>query len=507
MTGFALHTMPLLVVVPLLAAFISLITTSSRTLSMLGVMVAVVQLFLVTTLMQAFVKAGAGLDYQMGGWGAPLGINLYADGLAIILLLATAVLGLVISIYSAYYFYSAEKAARFWPLWWLLVSGLNCAFVAADAFNIYVALEMIGLASVALVATDGSRNAQVAALRYALVGLLGSLLYLLGITILYRAHGTLSLVELASITEAGAANSIALLLISVGLVLKTALLPLHFWLPPAHGGAPAPVSAVLSALVVKASFYLLMRYWLEILAPAATDAASQLLGILGAAAIIWGCLAAYNAQRLKLLVAYSTVAQIGYLFLLFPLFVAESTNQVYSSSAVSAVVYFIVAHAFAKAAMFLAAGNILYACGHDEISQLQGLVRHQPLSLFTFAIAGVSLIGLPPTGGFIAKWLLLNTAIANGQWWWVVVMLSGGLLAAIYIFKVINCAFVKPNPEPSLDRETSMATHKRVPLAMTLSGFALAVLAVALGFNAEWLLDLLILSDEQAVSLAEGVAA
>lgn len=495
-----LHSMPILVMLPLLAAFGCLLFKTRRAFALLSSTVAIVQLVAVITLLQAFPAAGTGLSYQLAGWGAPLGIDLYVDGLSLILLLATAVLVLVLSIYSYFYFYTTEKAARFWPLWWLLVSGLNCAFVAADAFNIYVALEMIGLASVALVALASSRNAQIAALRYALVSLLGSLFYLLGVAILYRLHGTLSMAELAALTDAGPANSIALLLISVGLMLKTALLPLHFWLPPAHSGAPAPVSAVLSGLVIKASFYLLMRYWLEVLAPAATGAGSQLLGILGTVAIIWGCLAAYNAQRLKILIAYSTVAQLGYLFLLFSLVSAESTDALYGSSAVAAVVYFMVAHAFAKAAMFLSAGNIMFAYGHDEISRLKGLARQQPLSLFTFTIAGVSLIGLPPTGGFIAKWLLLNSAIANGQWWWVAVMLGGGLLAAVYIFRVINLAFVKT------DTDSAPATLKRVPTGMTLSGFTLAILAVALGFNAEWLLDLLILSDQPMASLLEVVS-
>lgn len=487
MTGLSAHLLPAAVGLPLIAAVCCLLFTTRRTAACLSMAAAATLLAVVIGLLQQLRldENAAGLVYELGGWSAPLGIDLYVDGLAMILLLVTAVLVLVLSAYSIFYFQSAEKAARFWPLWWLIVAGLNSAFVAADIFNIYVALELIGLASVALVALEGGRDSQVAALRYALVGLLGSLFYLMGVALLYRAYGTLSIPELSSLSQADAISTAALLLITAGLVLKTALLPLHFWLPPAHGGAPAPVSAVLSALVVKATFYLLIRYWLEILAPATSETTMQLLGVLGAAAILWGCLSAYRAQRLKILVAYSTVAQLGYLFLMFPLLAAEGGGETYRSAALAAAVYFLVAHALAKSAMFLAAGNIQASCGHDDIARLQGIARQKPLSLFTFAIAGVSLIGLPPTGGFIAKWLLLTTAISSGQWWWVVVMLLGGLMAAIYIFRVLNLAFLQTaGDEPS-------GHSGAVSLGMALPGLVLAVFAVSLGFNAEWLLDLL----------------
>ncbi len=478
--------LPLIVGLPLIGAIISVMTPSHRWRASVSVGIAIIQLLVVVALLLALPNGGTAPRYALGGWSAPLGIDLMVDGLAAIMLLATATLVLVLSLYSAWYFSANAKAARFWPLWWLLVAGLNAAFVAADAFNIYVALEMIGLTSVALVALAGSRAALAAALRYALVGLLGSLCYLLGVALLYRAYGTLDLRSLAALAQAEPITWASLSLISVGLLLKTALLPLHFWLPPAHASAPAPVSAVLSALVVKASFYLLVRYWLEVLAPAVTDAGLYFMGALGVAAIFWGCIAAFRARRLKLLVAYSTVAQLGYLFLLFPLAAASQSPLALEGAAVQAVAYFIIAHALAKAAMFAAAGNIQFAYGHDEIDRLQGLASHQPASLFIFAIAGASLIGLPPSGGFIAKWLLLNSAITSGQWWWAVAILCGGLMAAIYIFRVLNLAFVESPPEVA----SSRSPH-RVPTGMVACGFALAMAAVLLGFNAELMLDVL----------------
>ncbi len=484
--SLAHNLIPLLVALPLLAAISCALVNSHRCCTTISVLVAVLQLAVVAVLLLVIASAepAHSLRYAMGGWAVPLGIELAVDGLSAILLLITAVLILVLSLYSVGYFAGHNAGAHFWPLWWLLASGLNVAFIAADAFNIYVALEMIGLAAVSLVGLAGSRAALTAALRYALIGLLGSLCYLLGVALLYRAYGSLDLAQLAASATANPLTQASLALITVGLLLKTALLPLHFWLPPAHGSAPAPVSAALSALVVKASFYLLVRFWLEVLSPVASVLAMQALGVLGAAAIIWGCIAAFRTPRLKLIVAYSTVAQLGYLFLLFPL-VAATTNDV-SSAALAAVVYFMVAHALAKAAMFLAAGNIQSCCGHDRVDQLQGLARSQPVAVFTFAIAGISLIGLPPSGGFIAKWLLLNTAITTGQWWWVIVMLGGGLLAALYIGRVLNVAFSQ-----AAAADSAVFEAQPLPRSMSLCGLALALSAIALGFNAEWILNLL----------------
>lgn len=485
--------LPLIVGLPLLAAISSVLISSYRWRAVVSVIFSMMQLVLVITLLLALQDANSAAEhrYQLGGWGAPLGIDLAIDGLAAIMLLTTAVVVSILSIYSRWYFTDPHKAARFWPLWWLLVTGLNVAFLAADAFNIYVALELIGLAAVALVALTGTREAYTAALRYALVGLQGSLCYLLGVALLYRTYGTLDLAQLGILAQTNPPTWAALSLITVGLLLKTALFPLHFWLPPAHSSAPAPVSAVLSALVVKATFYLLVRFWLDVLSPVVSDTGLYFMGILGAIAIVFGCIAAYRAQRLKLLVAYSTVAQLGYLFLLFPLTVVSGHKHETSSIALEAVAYFIVAHALAKTAMFLAAGNILLSYGHDEIKRLPGLARQQPLSVFTFAIAGISLIGLPPSGGFIAKWLLLNAAITSGQWWWVIVMLSGGLLAAVYISRVLNIAFTQTEPnDASATFCPDNISPRKVPTTMAICGLVLAIMAILLGFNAEWLLNL-----------------
>ncbi len=465
---FSIHWQVMVVLLPLAGAIACFLWPRR------GVMLALV-CALGTTLSVAglswLVVVEGAQRYTVGGWGAPLGIDLYVDGLSLLMLIVTSVVGVAISVYANGYF-ERSRARAFWPLWLFLWGALNALFLSADIFNLYITLELLGLAAVTLVALAKGAQPLSSAMRYLLVTLLGSLLFLLGVALLYHSSGSVDIAILAERLSASPVVWIALGLMVVGLLLKTALFPLHFWLPQAHASAPAPVSALLSALVVKASFYILIRLWLEIFPPN-NFVLGQLLGLLGAAALLWGNLQALRQTRLKMLIAYSTVAQLGYLFLAFPL-----ANIIGWTGAL----YMLLSHAIAKAAMFMAAGNILRFGGHDSIADLDRIVQRLPLTVTTFALAGVSIMGLPPSGGFVAKWLLLEAAIRSAQWWWGVVLVLGGLLSAVWIFKVVGYAFT-PSPVPHEVRA--------VPASMEWSALALALTAIALGLFSSWPLALM----------------
>ncbi|MGE0593957.1 MAG: complex I subunit 5 family protein [Vicinamibacterales bacterium] len=457
------------------------------------------------------VWQGGSQRYPIGGWASPLGIDLYADGLSVCLLLLTAVIGVPTGLYATAYFSesaagpgataSGARRAEFWVLWLFLWAALNALFLSGDAFNLYVTLELVTLSGVSLVALAGTRAAIAAALRYLLVALFGSLLYLLGVALLYAGHGVLDVATLGSLlapgttladtalaatasadtalaatASAGAASAGALSLIVVGLAFKGALFPMHVWLPPAHASAPAPVSAVLSGLVVTASFYVLLRLWFDAFAGAVSGGAGTVLAVLGAAAIGWGSLQALRVPGLKALVAYSTVAQLGYLFLVFGLTTAGDRSEAWTGG-----VLFALSHGCAKASLFLAAGCIVHAAGHDRIAELGGVGRRLPVTFFTIALASVTLMGLPPSGAFVAKWMLLQAALDGGRLWVAVVILAGGLLAAGYLFRILGQAFT-----PS---STDAALH--VPGRMVWPALVLAVVALGLGLGSAPIVDLL----------------
>lgn len=434
-------------------------------------------------LLAADVTGGGARAHAAGGWDAPLGIALAADGLSAVMLLLTQATALPLAVYARTYLAShPEGIQTFWPLTGCLLAAMNALFLSADLFNLYVTLELLGLAAVGLVASGGSAQSLAAALRYLFATLVGSGAYLLGVALMLGAYGTVSLAVLAPMVEqpAPAATPLAAGLMVAGLLLKTALFPFHFWLPPAHGGAPAPVSALLSALVIKASFYLVARLWLGLFEPLALTEAALALGLLGAAAIAWGSVMALRQTRLKMLIAYSTVAQVGYLFLFFPM--ATHTSPDAAQSALQGVAMQALAHGLAKAAMFAAAGAVILSAGHDRIAQLGGITTRLPLTAFTLALAGVTLMGLPPSAGFLAKWLLIDGAILSGQWWWAAVMITGGLLTAAYVFKVLRHAF---------RNEPQDAVFRTLPRMMEWPAFLLALASLALGIRAAEMLKLL----------------
>lgn len=426
----------------------------------------------------AVLGGGAPLRHLLGHWAPPLGLAVRADGLAAAMLLTAAVVVAAIALFARAGFGTAPGAAErrgafaFWPLLLALWGGINLAVVANDLFTLYVALELLTFAAMPLACLDGTRATLEAALRYLMFALLGSVLYLLGLALLYGTCGTLDITLLGRCARPGVPVAVAAALMTAGLLAKTALLPLHLWLPPAHAGAPAAASAVLSALVVKGSFVLLVRLWFGVLPAVPAPQAMQVLAGLGAAAILLGSVAALGQARLKLLVAYSTVAQIGYLFLMFPLVAglpgSEAAAKAWTGGVVQAV-----SHALAKAAMFLAVGLMAGRLGHDRIADLAGAGRALPLPLLTFGLAGLTLMGVPPSGGFAAKWLLLSAAIEAGQWWWALVVLGGGLLTGGYVYRVLAAALAAPAGAPA----APAPRDGREAIAL-----GLAVLSVALGF-------------------------
>ena len=463
-----------LVFLPLMVAC-ALVVMPSRTrlaLALLGILPLPLLLWPVTSGVLA-----EGLQIiAVAGFERPLGIEWRVDGLSLSLIWLNVLIAVVVGLYAlADYHPGHGRGQRFWILWLLLTSAINALLLSSDLFNLFVTLELLTLAAIGLLVIDNKPAALRAGMRYLMLALLGSMLYLMGVAMVYGAAGTLDLYQAGSMLDADPVPLVALMLMTVGLLLKSAIFPLHGWLPAAHGNAPGPVSAVLSAVVVKASIYLIWRLWLWFAEGWSVDWALTLLGVLGAGAIVYGSVLACLQQRLKMMVAYSTVAQLGYLMLLFPLF---------GLTGFAGASYHLLAHGLAKAAMFVAAASLLKALGSDRLDQLEGADRRLPIDVFTFAVAGVSILGLPPSGGFVAKWLLLQQAWGQAAWGWVALLLVGGLLAAVYLFRPL--ARMCARPPADLD-----GAIRRPASAFSLLGLALALLALGMGFAPAPLVDLL----------------
>lgn len=471
--SIAHHLPALLVVTPLAGAALTFVTERRRDplvavltgLTILGLSIGLV----------VRVLAGGPFDYEIGGWGAPIGIDLVADGASALFVLLSAVVGLAVTVYATDYFRGPKASAyghgMFWTLWLFMWTSLNALFLTGDIFNVYVCLELVGISAVALVTLNGGSRALRAGARYLFSSMLAAMTYLLGVAIVYSATGSLDMAILRSTLVPDAAAATGLSIMVAALLLKTALVPAHFWLPSAHGSAPSPVSAVLSALVVKGSYYTILRLMISVAPPGYLPGVDIVLGVLGATAIIWGSLQALVQTRIKQLVAYSTVAQIGYLFIVFPL--ARAGTDVFLL-ALGGALFHAITHALAKSGFFLAAGSLVSRFGYERFHEMAGAARSAPVLVMTLALAGVTMMGLPPSGGFAAKWMLVSAALSAGQWWWALVLVTGGLLAAAYMFRLLG-VLLRDSPT-ALNPPSGAIRTEWVPLSLA-AGAALLVLA------------------------------
>ncbi|AVI62644.1 complex I subunit 5 family protein [Halomonas sp. GFAJ-1] len=429
------------------------------------------------------------MDYQQGGllrwqWQvAGVTVSLRLSGASVLMLLVTQWVGAAAALYTPGHLRLTNpgKQSRWlWPLMGVLISALSLIWLAADLLTLYAALELMGLAAVGMLLLSGKPAALLAGMRYLLLALVGSLAYLLGVALVLGYWGELDLQALAEVVEPGPVAWIAAALIGAGLALKAALFPLHGWLTPVHESAWTPVSALHAALVVKASLFILIMLW-SILLPDAVFA-PRFVAWLGMLAIVWGGLVAWRSDSLKTLVASSTVAQLGYLMVAFPLLIGPDIPPLPKALAWEGFWLQLMGHALAKAAMFMAAGNLILATGESSLKGLAGTSRRLPLSLLVFGIASVTLMGLPPSSGFTAKWLLLQAMVMTQQWVAVAALLVGTLLSAAYVFRVFRYSFDETAPR-----------HHYQPLApsMDLVALGLALAAFALGLLAHLPLSLL----------------
>ncbi|WP_366655575.1 proton-conducting transporter membrane subunit [Fodinicurvata sp. EGI_FJ10296] len=442
----------------------------------------------------AVVAVGGTIGATVGGWPTPLGIALLADrAAAIMVLMAACVLaaaGVHILIEDGWYARSPAVWATILFLW----AGLNTLFLTSDLFTAYVTLEVTGLAGVALIALSGTARALTAQIRYLLVATGASLIYLMGVALIYAVTGRLDghglvpeMLIPVSLSVDGAGIVLAgVTLMTVGLLIKMAAWPLHGWLPPAHTGAVAPVSAILSALLVKAAALFLLRLWTGPFAGIVPPAAPVLLGLLGTGAIVWGSIQALRQSRLKPIIAYSTVAQMGYLLVAIPIIAAgmpEAAAEAWSGAVIHAL-----SHGLAKAALFLAAGSIVVAAGSDHLRVLIGSTRTMPVAMMAIAVAGVSIMGLPPSAGFLGKWLMLRAAMASDAYVWVVPIVGGGFLSAAYMFKIFAYAF-RPLPDSRFQAVADRILGRRRP-ALEVVALLLAFSSIAVGIAGGGILPL-----------------
>ena len=473
------HWLPLAAFVPLVAGALTPALARGRPGFARGWALATASFCTVATAVLTRQVAREGpFSYALGGWPPPWGIELRFDEFSAAALFISVIMLLVL-VYSGPYARRAVPEHRIpWYYSLLLVNlGAMIGFVVtADLFNLFVFMELVAVSSYALVAVGGGRTAALAAFKYLMAGSVSSALILLCIGVLFTLTGTLNMADIAlrlAEIEARAPVVLALVGMTVGFLVKAGLFPLHVWLPDAHAIAPSPINAVSSALVVKLGIIGLLRVFPLFAAAGAVSMAPlyEALAWLGAISILAGAFFALFQQDIKLMLAYSTISNIGYIVLGLGL-ASEST--------VAGATVHVFFHALIKATLFLAAGAMLHQSGYRTLADLRGIGHAMPWTSLALLIGVLAIAGLPPTAGFLGKWYIALGAVEAGRPGFAVVVLLGALLVFIYLGRMLNAFYFR-----APTHEQMLAVHE-APGAILWPVLLLAALCVLAGLFGRW---------------------
>ncbi len=432
------------------------------------------------TILAAFglerVVSGGTIHYHLGGWTPPIGIELVLDPLSALLVLMMCGVGFLVLMHARRSLPSElpGREPPFYALSLLLLAGLCGIVLTGDLFNLYVFIEIVSLSSYALLGV-GSKRAPLSAFRYLVMGTTAGSLYLLGLALVYMQTGTLNMVDLGEILPSvitTAPVGVGLTFMLTGLALKSAIFPLHGWLPDAYTDAISTATALIAPIATKAALYAIIRILFFVVPPNYTTELTpiaDLMCVSAGCAIVYGSVMAMGQKELKRMLAYSSVAQVGY--------IAMGIGLASPLGYLGAVLH-ILNHACMKGCLFCVSGNLRYTIGHSYLPKIDASVRRRmPWSMAAFSIAAVSMIGLPPTAGFFSKWYLAKGALEQGRWILLSTLLLSTLMNAVYFVRMFEQIYLRPTPEG----ESGRAATGEAPRSMLVPTLVFAALLLILG--------------------------
>ena len=414
---------------------------------------------------------------QIAGWDAPIGITLAADRFSATLLLLTAVLGLAVAVFALGDDRAAQHRSAYYPLLHVLLMGVSGAFLTGDLFNLYVWFELLLIASFGLIALGGERAGVEGATKALALNLIGSMLFLIGTGATYGMTGTLNMADLHTriaalyAAQPNTVTGVAFTL-TVAFALKAAIFPLYFWLPASYHVPPAVTGAIFAAILTKVGVYALVRVFT--LPFAGIEPVYVIVLVLTTVTMISGVLGAVAQFEVKRILAWHSVSQIGYIAVGVGLLASDAPQA--RMLGLAAALFFMVHHGLVKPALFLVAGLMRHITTTTQLKPLGGLLRTQPLLAALFALAALSLAGVPPLSGFWAKLAIIRAGVLAHQPVVVAVMLATGGLTLLSMLKIWNEAFWKPGPANEPAQSISMP-----PRTMWLPAVALVAIATCIG--------------------------
>jgi multicomponent Na+:H+ antiporter subunit D len=458
------NLVPVFVALPLAGSLLIQLVARKRQAVAEGLSIAA----MLALVLMTFGAIGSTGIYHLGGWPTPIGIDLRLDELSVLMLMVVNLVGLAVALYSVNYMRRFSARGHFYGLFLLMVTGMNGVVLAGDLFNLYVFLEVAAVASYSLVAFGCAHEELEASFKYIVLGSLSSALILIGVALVYGITGTLNMAHMAGrLAETGmdAPLLLAFGLFLVGFSFKAALVPFHAWLPDAHPSAPAPVSAMLSGVLIKAiGIYVLARLAFNVFGVSGN--VLELLRWLGILSMVVGGLLAAGQGDIKRLFAYSSISQVG--FMVLGLGLATPLGLI-------GALYHLVNHALFKSLLFLNAGAVEYATGTRKLDELGGLNRALPVTGATSLVGSMSIAGVPPFNGFWSKLIIVLACIEAGYYGFAAIAVAVSIVTLAYQLKVQRQAFFAELP-------LRLVGIGKEPRAMALAMILLAVGCVAMSF-------------------------
>ncbi len=468
------HLPILQVILPLIAAPLCVLLRGPRLAWGLSVLASWGCFAIAIALLRQVLAEGS-VSYALGGWAAPWGIEYRVDVVnAFVLLIVSGISSVVLS--GARAGIEAEVAKDrielLYTCWLLCLAGFLGIAVTGDTFNVFVFLEISAISSYALIALSGRRRALIASFRYLIMGTVGATFIVIGVGLLYMVTGTLNMADIGARLPAVAESrtvAAAFAFLTVGIGLKMALFPLHLWLPNAYTYAPAPVTAFFAGTATKVAVYLLLRFTFTIFGADyafATVAMEWILLPLAVLGIFSASLVAIFQLDVKRLLAWSSIAQIGYMVLGISLV---------SVTGLTASTLHLFNHALIKSALFMTMACVFYRIGSTQLADFAGLGRRMPWTMAAFVVGGLSLIGIPLTVGFVSKWYLILALLERGWWPLSVFVVLSSLLAVMYVWRVVEMAYLQP--------ATSNAKPCEAPASILIPTWALVLANLYFGID------------------------
>ena len=464
---------PLFTALPLAASFFNLLVTKVNNKAADYIALLVTAALAVMAVLTIFEAPFA---YQIGGFPAPWGILLVSDGLSTLMLVIINVIGFLSIIYSTKYMTMYTAKPKYYSLFLLMLAGMNGVVITGDLFNVFVFLEVASLASYALVGFGCEHEELEASFKYLILGEVASTAILFGIAFLYSMTGTLNMPDLARQIEVIGINKAVAFVIAIfimGFGLKASTVPFHAWLPDAHPSAPAPISAMLSGVLIKAiGVYAIARIMFDVIGPNAM--VSSILMFLGALSMVVGVFLAVGQSDFKRMLAYHSISQMGYVTLGLGLGLNPNVSPVVAAMGLFGGLYHLVNHAVFKSLLFLCSGAFEYRTGTRNRYEMGGLIRKMPVTGAACSIASLSISGVPPFNGFWSKLIIITAFIQAGYYVYGAIAVFVAFMTLISFIKLQRFVLFGQLP-------VRFAGIKEAPFAMTAPLVVLAILCIGLG--------------------------